>query len=94
MNRKVSPQIHDSDLSNLARDALAAYQAKGEVALAGGFIVGAGLSNEHARHASGKSGEKPEKSGYHVNIMAQQNEIPTGLKSQPYVNQRVAEKCC
>ena len=57
--RKVSPQIEDGDLTYLASDALAAYQAMRVVALAGDFVVGAGLTNEHVCHASGKTGEKP-----------------------------------
>ena len=51
---EVAPQVEDGDLAHLARDAFAAYQAKGVVALAGDFVVGAGLAYEHVCHASGK----------------------------------------
>ena len=38
----MSSQIEHGDLAHLARDALAAHQAKGEIALAGGLVVGTG----------------------------------------------------
>ena len=48
-------QIEDGDLAHLACDAIAAHQAKREVALTGGFVVGTGLTNEHVCHANGET---------------------------------------
>ena len=52
---EVSPQVEHGDLAYLARNALTTHESVGEVALSGGFVVGAGLSNEHACHASRKN---------------------------------------
>ena len=57
---KVSSKIKNSYLANLATNTLAAHQAIGEVALAGGFVVSSGLPDKHPpdfiEKARGKTG--------------------------------------
>ncbi|MBP9229637.1 MAG: hypothetical protein KBF41_16350 [Azonexus sp.] len=57
LDREVSPEVQDSDLPNLAPDALAAHQPIGEVPLAGRLVVGSCLSNKHAHHRTTKARE-------------------------------------
>ena len=45
---KVPAEIEDGDLAYLAAKAFATHQAEGEIALAGEFVVGSGLTDEHA----------------------------------------------
>jgi hypothetical protein len=54
---EVTPQVEHGDLPYLACNALTAHETVGEVALASGFVVGAGLSNKHACHANRKNTE-------------------------------------
>ena len=69
---KMPAEIEDGDLAHLAANALAAHQAKGEIALAGDFVVGSGLTDEHALMLPENQGKNRS-----VNtIMAQQNDFP------------------
>ena len=43
---KVPAEIEDGDLADLAANAFATHQAKGEIALAGDLVVGSGLTDE------------------------------------------------
>ncbi len=48
MNREPAPEIDERDLTYFSPEALGANQTKSEIAFAGGFVTGSGLSNKHA----------------------------------------------
>ncbi|MDP2882975.1 MAG: hypothetical protein Q8N89_15520 [Azonexus sp.] len=57
LDGEVPPEIEDGDLAHLAADALATNQAEGEVAFAGGFVVGSGLTDIDAPMLPENKGE-------------------------------------
>jgi hypothetical protein len=84
-NGEVSSQVEYGDLTYLTRNALATNQAKGEIAFACGFVIGAGLTNEHVCHAIGKTGKKPKHPKYYGTTKCKIK----SRKSESYINQRV-----
>ncbi len=54
-DRKIAAEIEKGDLAHLAADALTAHQAIGEVAFAGDFVVGSGLTDIHIPNSNEKA---------------------------------------
>ena len=53
-DRKEPAKMEERDLADPTTDALATHQPIGEVALAGDFVRGSRLTDEHARDITGK----------------------------------------
>lgn len=59
LDGELAPEIEDGDLAHLAANTLAAHLSKGEIALAGGFVVGSGLPDEYPSDVIEKARENP-----------------------------------